>query len=206
MSFGPGETAKTIEITILDDLLDEPDNETFNVVLQDPDNPSAGDPLVLGSASATGTIVDNDPQPSIAFTAPLVDIGEAAPTISFQVELSAPSARTITVDYATANASATAGEDFTSVSGTVSFAPADVIQTITVPIVNDTLDEALETFSVTLTNPSNAGLGSLVGALGRITDNDNPPTVSINSTSVAEGNLGTQNATFTITLSARGRK
>ena len=65
----------------------------------------------------------------------------------------------------------------------------------------DTLDEANETFSVTLSNPGNATIADGSG-LGTITDDDPAPTLSVNDVSVTEGNAGSTTATFTVTLSA----
>jgi hypothetical protein len=65
----------------------------------------------------------------------------------------------------------------------------------------DTLDEANETYTVTLSNPGNATIADGSG-LGTITDDDPAPTLSVNDVSVTEGNAGTTTATFTVTLSA----
>src|SRR5207248_2979149 len=73
-------------------------------------------------------------------------------------------------------------------------------QTITVLVNGDTIDEVNETFTVNLSNPSNATIATGTGT-GTITDDDGP-TISINDVSVTEGNSGTVNAVFTVSLSA----
>src|SRR5207247_7499850 len=81
----------------------------------------------------------------------------------FPVTLSTASLQTVTVDYATADGTATAPGDYTAASGTLTFAPGTVAQTVTVPIVVDTLFEPNETFVVNLTNPTNAFLARAQG-------------------------------------------
>ena len=95
-------------------------------------------------------------------------------TAVFTVSLSAASRREITVDFATANGTATAGSDYQATSGTLTFAPGTTTQTLTVLILGDTLDEPNETFTVTLSNPTNATLAT-AQATGTIVDDDVPP-------------------------------
>ena len=80
----------------------------------------------------------------------------------------------MSVDYASANGTAIAGSDYTATNGTLTFAAGETNQTIAVPILNDGFVEpaAYETFTVTLSNPTNAVLGTRTIANVRITDND----------------------------------
>jgi uncharacterized repeat protein (TIGR01451 family) len=119
---------------------------------------------------------------------------------TFTVSLSASSTSTVTVDFATADGTATAGSDYQSNSGTLTFAPGVTTQTITVAVNGDTIDEASEIFFVNLTNASNAVILDSQGQ-GTITDNDAAPSLSINDVSVTEGNGETTSATFNVTLS-----
>ena len=76
-------------------------------------------------------------------------------------------------------------------------------QTFTVPIINDTLDETTETVGLKLTNAAGSGsLGSFVDASLLIIDDDPTPSLRINDAAVTEGDSGTANAVFTVTLSA----
>ena len=77
---------------------------------------------------------------------------------TFTVTLSAASAQTITVAYTTANGSATAGSDFTAVSGTLTFAPSTLTQTVGVTISGDATLEPTETFTINLANATNAAI------------------------------------------------
>ncbi len=93
---------------------------------------------------------------------------------SFTVTLSASSANTITVNYATADGSATAPRDYVSVSGTVTFNPGETTKPIIVQIVGEFVNEPNETYSVNLSNPTNATIaGSGIG-LGTINASDPP--------------------------------
>ena len=77
-------------------------------------------------------------------------------TVDFTVTLSRASAETVTVDYTTSDGTATADEDYTETSGTLTFAADDLSKTIAVPILDDALNEGNETFTLTLSNASGA--------------------------------------------------
>ncbi|MEP6973149.1 MAG: Calx-beta domain-containing protein, partial [Actinomycetota bacterium] len=82
----------------------------------------------------------------------------------------------ISVDWATANGTATAGADYTASSGTATFlAAGPTSQTITVPVIGDLLDEANETFVVNLTNPTPPAVAAITPAAGTGTITDNDP-------------------------------
>src|SRR5262249_60719948 len=89
----------------------------------------------------------------------------------------------ITVHYATSDGTATAGNDYTATSGTLQFNPGDIQKPILIPIIDDTLDEDAETFTATLSNPTNATLDASSPATLTINDNDGPPTVEFHSPS-----------------------
>ena len=122
---------------------------------------------------------------------------------TFTVSLSSAAIQTITVDYATADGTgnaATAGSDYTPTSGTLTFAPGALTQTVSVPILSDAIDENNERFVVNLSNPINATIADAQG-LGTINDNDPTPSLTISNASITEGSV-TANASFTVTLSA----
>jgi hypothetical protein len=119
----------------------------------------------------------------------------------FTVGLSAASGQVVTVDYATADGTATAPGDYTASAGTLSFPAGTTTRTVSVPVVGDLVDEPNETFLVRLSNPAGALLSD-AQATGTILDDDPPPAVSIGDVSVAEGEAGTTLAVFTLSLSA----
>lgn len=180
-------------VTINGDTRDE-DNETFTVTLS---APSAG--FSLGSpSSATGTITDNDNPPTVGINSPAA-VAEGS-TITFTVSLSAASGKAISVNHTTASgggaSGATEGSDFSDATGTLNFAAGETSKTFNVSTTNDALDEAdTETFTATLSAPTNATLGTSSGT-GSINDNDPLPSVSIADTAVTEGD----NLQFTVTL------
>jgi hypothetical protein len=134
-----------------------------------------------------------------------VSASESAGNMVFTVTLSsAPVFSPVTVDYATANGTALAGSDYTATTGTVTFTGAQTTQTVSVPLTNDALDEADETLTLTLSNPSNTLIASGQGtATGTILDDDAAPTLNVaNAPNVNEPDSGTVNQTFTVTLSA----
>ena len=120
-------------------------------------------------------------------------------TASFAVTLSAPSGKPITVDYASADGTATAG-DYTGVSGSLAFAPGETSKAVDVDIQGDITFENDETFGISLSNPVNVAPGTM-SATGTITNDDPLPQASIDDRSVTEGDAGTTAATFTVSLS-----
>ena len=85
-----------------------------------------------------------------------VDVSEriAGPVATFKVRLFCPRSQTVTVNYATANGTATAGADYIATSGTLTFAPGQTEKTVSVTLVRDSVPEAAETFYFNLSSPS----------------------------------------------------
>src|SRR5207247_1535693 len=118
---------------------------------------------------------------------------------NFIVTLSAASSRTVTVNYATADGTATAPSDYVAIpTTTLTFSPGQTTKTIPVPVNGDTVDEADKTFTVNLSNPTNATLSTVTGT-GTIIDDDGPPsvTLSLSGSPMAEaGGVATVTATL----------
>ncbi|MEX0727988.1 MAG: Calx-beta domain-containing protein [Planctomycetaceae bacterium] len=194
VNFAPGETSKSITVTTLTDILSEYD-EIFNVNLSSPVNADIGD------GQGTGVIVDDDPLVTMKIDDVSMTEGNAGDKIfTFVVSLSKVSGRTITVNYATQNGSATAGVDYTANAGSLTFNPGEIIKTIDVVVKGDVKHEANETFFVNLTNLVDANFADAL-AQGLITNDDALPSVSINDVTHIEGDAGTQNYVFTVSLS-----
>jgi len=119
---------------------------------------------------------------------------------TFNVLLSPASSQTVTVNYATANNTASAGSDYVATSGTLTFTPGQTSQPVNVTINGETVFEPNETFNVNLSGATNATIADAQG-VGTITNDDTQPAISINDVSVAEGNAGTSNAGFAVSLS-----
>jgi hypothetical protein len=165
LHFLPGETSHEVSVPVRDDLLDE-DDETFTVVLSKPVN------ATIARDRAWGTIVDDDPLPSLAVSDAHVLEGDAGTVnATFTVTLTPASGRPVSVDYATADGTATAPDDYTAGSGRLSFTPGATAATLTVPVNGDTLGEQDETFFVDLSKPADATISDGQG-LGTIDDDD----------------------------------
>jgi Calx-beta domain-containing protein/hemolysin type calcium-binding protein len=132
-----------------------------------------------------------------------VTIGEGnsgTKTATFTVSHTGTAA--FSVDYATANGSATAGPDYVATSNTLNFAAgsgAAQSQTISVTINGDTAIEPDETFFVNLLSATNGGTIVKSQGIGTITNDDTVGNISISDVTIAEGNAGTSIATFTVT-------
>ena len=95
-------------------------------------------------------------------------------TVDFTVTLNRAASGTVTVDYATADGTATAGEDYTAASGTLTFAAGVLTQTVAVALLDDAIDEGRETFTLTLSNPTGAVIAD-GDATGTIINTDHMP-------------------------------
>jgi hypothetical protein len=106
------------------------------------------------------------------------------------------------VNYTTANGTAVAGNDYAATTGTLAFADGETSKTFTVPIINDAIYEAGESFTVALYGATDGAIvGSPEKATITIIDDDTPPTISIADARMDEGNKGSANMLFTVTLS-----
>jgi len=121
---------------------------------------ATNDVFGMGSYKLTAQFGVGTPLPSISIAnTSLVEGNAGAQTATFTVSLSAVSSATVTVQYATADGTATAGSDYSATSGTLTFAPGETQKTIVVPVSGDTIAEPDETFLVNLSNPTNATVG-----------------------------------------------
>lgn len=199
--FPPGTTTQTIDVPVIGDTNVETDETLFL-------NLSSSVSATIADAQAVGTITNDDVAPvvpSITISdASLLEGNAGTPALSFVVTLSQATTTTVTVDYATADGTATAGSDYAAASGTLVFAPGVTSRTISVGIAGDTFVEGDETLLVHLTNAANAALVDAEGA-GTITNDDVPavvPSISVGDAAAVEGNSGAGSLTFAVTLSA----
>jgi hypothetical protein len=175
------------------------------------DGVGKGDPLTtgysdygsLGQYSVSGTIVtpdstNNNDLPLVSITtSPTTVVEGLVASQVYTVTLSAASSQSISVQYATSNGTATSGSDYTSTTGTLIFNAGVTTQTITIPILNDSVNEADETFTLSLSNPTNALLGSTVSITTTITD-----TLTASATTTLSANV--ENLTLTGTAAIDG--
>ena len=197
VTFAAGDTSETVTVKVNGDTTDESD-ETFNVDLSNPTNASITD------TQGVGTIEDDDPSPAISIGDVSAPEGSNSgqKNFDFPVSLANPSDQAVTVDYATADGTATTGDgDYDSGSGTVTFSPGDTSETVAVKVNGDNRDESDETFNVNLSgNSSNSSIADGQGT-GTIQNDDPNPGISIGNVSAAEGNSGQKDFDLTISLS-----
>jgi hypothetical protein len=199
LSFGPGEYDKVIEVPLTNDT-GVSFNRQFWVTIK---NPTHGVVLVPNSVSLMDGqtwskvyIIDDDIRPFLSFqpapppaTYP-PHVSEAAGAMTVILTRSLDLTRAFTVDYVVDDHPA----------GTLTFASGETSKTISIPIVNDHLWEPSRDHSIGLANPTN-GAYFVSGPTHVIVDDDDPlPAVNISDTSVTEGDAGSQNVAFNLTL------
>jgi hypothetical protein len=170
VTFADGETAKTVAVPIVNDGATEPD-ETVGLILF-----NTMDPDTVGARGrATLNIIDSSKRPSVSISDATVAEGLSGTTNAvFNVTLSAATGQTVTVNFQTADGTATSPADYSGTSGMISFAPGDTtMATVAVPVNGDTLDEPAENFFVNLTSATGATIGDGQG-IGTITNNGTP--------------------------------
>lgn len=128
--------------------------------------------------------------------------GDTGATVfTFTVTLSAPAADDVTVGYTTIDGSAVAGTDYTTSNGNLIISAGDTSVTIDVDVTGETTFEYNEDFLVMLNNSTNALILDDVGRA--VIQNDDPrPDLSIDDVPLAEGDSGTTDFDFTVSLSA----
>ena len=175
---GGGTAALTFTHTVV-----EPNLSTRGIaVLADSLSPNGG---AIRTAATQGRVrlshagLGHDPahkvdwRPGLSVADAEAHEGEDA-TLDFVVSLDAASSARVTVDYATADGTATAGEDYTATSGTLTFAAGERRKTVGVPLLDDAVDEGRETFTLRLSNPQGAWLQD-AEATGTIVNSDRMP-------------------------------
>ncbi|MFM9034176.1 MAG: Calx-beta domain-containing protein, partial [Mycobacterium sp.] len=197
LSFAAGETSKSVTVDVLGDGVVEA-GETFLLSLASPSG------AVLGvDTTATATIV-NDDAAVVSISPVSLNVTEGNTGTSaaqFAVSLSQPALSTVTVGYGTAKGTATAGVDYTAVSGTLTFAAGETSKSVAVAVAGDGVVEANETFTVNLASPSGAVLGTKTATATIVNDDAAVVSISPVSLNVTEGNAGTTAAQFTVSLS-----
>jgi Ca2+-binding RTX toxin-like protein len=111
--------------------------------------------------------VTNDPIPPALPELSInnINVVEGTANALLTVTLSAVASSSVSVNYALTPGTASPGSDYTNITGTLTFAPGEINKTIAVPILNDTLTEGSETFSVNLSNPTNAAIANGIGTV-----------------------------------------
>ena len=194
LTFPPGVATRTFTVPLLNDtIVDGP--KLLQVALGSP----TGGPALGTQNNILVTLLDDDDGGVIQWQKAATSVPESAGTAVLTVTrtLSTPGrqlASGVTVNVAQSSGTAISGLDFTAPVGTLTFAAGQAVQTVTVPITNDTFHEAAETAAFRLTNPQGgATLGALVTTTLTITDDDEAGTIQFAAAAatVAEDNPST---------------
>ncbi len=204
LRFTRGIASRKITVKVIGDALHEPD-ERFSLRLSNPKRARIVDGV------GRGTILDDD---VLGGASPELSIGDFTVTegnvgttdMVFDVTVSSSASTPMSVDFTTATGSAQSTIDYDPAAGTLVFAPGETAKQVVVQAFGDTIAESNERFAVILSNASGATIADGSG-LGTITDDDSGgpppnPSLAIANATVTEGNSGTTNAVFTVTLSA----
>lgn len=201
LTFGPGETVKTITVPIINDSAAE-GPESFLLNLGSLSGKAAA--LVqIAEGTAQATIGANDQTPLAKPVITVADVvaGEGDGYIDFVVSLNAPSTGTVSVNYSTSN-DTTSYSDYASAGGTLTFAPGVTTQVVRVALEEDQLTEGREVMALNLSSAVNATIGKS-SASGTLFDNDtladtsHQASVSVRDVTVDES---TGSVTFVVAL------
>ncbi len=185
LTFNPS-TATSQTLTIVVPLNNDATNEATEQFALNLSGPTNG--ATLSDAQGVATITDDDAVPTLSINDVSAAEGNSGTTaFTFTVSLTGATAQTATVNYATADGTATAGSDYAAVSGTLTFAPGETSKTITVLVNGDYLVEANETFFLNLSGPTNA---TITDNQGVATINNDDTAVQITQTTVPGGQVG----------------
>jgi serralysin len=162
---------------------------------------------VASPAGATGTVTNDDADVTVAVS-PSSATEDGAPNLVYTFTRNGATTGPLTVNFSVAGTAAfntdytqTGAAIFNASSGTITIGAGDSTAAITVNPSLDTVAETDETVVLTVTAGTGYNVASPAAASGTITNDDTQPTISINDVSVNEGNAGTTNAGFTVSLS-----
>ena len=149
-----GEISTNITLPIINDVLKE-DSETITIELSNPTNATLG-----ANTTFTYTIIDDDLLPTLGFTQPVSQAKEDVNTVDIPVSISAPYAEDVTFNYTASGTATGNGVDYLLTEGPVTIKAGDTTANIHLVVFDDTLAEDTETVILTLTDPTNANLGT----------------------------------------------
>jgi hypothetical protein len=199
VSFGPGQANRIVAVLVNGDTTFEP-GETFFVNLSNPSTGTIGDPqgqgLILNDDTAPRTLSVNDVS--------TVEGNSGTHGVTFTVTLSSASASNVTVQFSTAQDSATKDVDYVHKTGTLTFTPGQTSKMVTVQVKGDTTAEANERFKLNLFNPTGGATISDGTGFATIVNDDGAvavkPKISVGGVSLLEGNSGTKAFQFKVVL------
>lgn len=202
-----------IDVPIIDDKKFESD-EGYVLILSNPVNATLARTRITGTirnlTTAKDGVNDDDPPVSIFdFASTSITVNETKPrtTASLVIRRTGDTTAAASVTLSTADGTALSGADYTAINNTVVSFPANVqTQTVAVTILDDEVNEPNETFTANLSNPTGTNSSAKLSdtyapATVTIVDNDPIPNITVDNTSVVEGDSGTTRLVFNVRLS-----
>ncbi|MDJ0660362.1 MAG: Ig-like domain-containing protein, partial [Crocosphaera sp.] len=175
--YSTGLSDRAVDIAYYDDLALSEDLRTLSFDLRASDFVDQLRVITEATLEATGTIENDDFNAGVlTFSTATYEVVEDNNTAQITIIREDGSDGEVTVDYSTSDGTATAGEDYTAVSGTLTFNDGESVKTITIPINNDSDVEADESFTITLSNPTG----------GAVLDTENTATITITDTDIPD--------------------
>lgn len=196
VTFLPGDTAKTVDVLTIDDSAVE-GAEGFVL------NISGAAGAVINDSQGAGTINDNDVPPAPSFAINDVSVAEGG-NLVLTVTKTGSTSSSFSVNFATANGTATAGTDYTAVSGTLTFAATDVTKPITIVTTDDSNVESDETVLVNLSGATGGATITDSQGIGTISNNDSAPPCSGVSFTITSNGAVMEGANSDFTVSKSG--
>lgn len=192
VSFDVSQTEKLLTVMVSSDLLAEFD-EGFRVII---DSVSSG---LIATSTAYGTIVNDDQNFSVSAVPTMVEGNSSTSLLTFTITRSGIMSGSATVDFALTGGAGVDGSDYVGSlpSGTLSFAPNEESKVVTLAVVGDTLAEAGEDYTLTLSNPTGGATLNIATATTTVT-NDDTNFVLEAPVAMAEGASGTTNVVFAV--------
>lgn len=200
ISITAGNTTGTVTVTTDQDALDE-ENETVIVDITSVTNGTEN-----GTQQQTTSITDDDLPPTVTLSRSPANIAEASGVSTLTALLSGASGKTVTVDLAYTGTATGSGTDYTASGTLIVITPGNTDGAVTVTAVQDALDEVDETIIVDIDAVTNGTEDGTQQQIVIINDDDPLPTISIDDVTVTEGDAGTVNARFTVSLDAVSAK
>lgn len=165
--------------------------KSFEVKLSKPKNATI-------TAGIAGCTITDDITPSLSVQSATTVEGIGKHAMNLAVLLSGKNAAPVTVNWATANGSATAGTDYTASQGSLTFKPNQILKTISIPIIGDSTPTSDITFNVNLSNPTNATVAN--NGVETIVGNSGENQVFINDASIVRPAKGYKDLNFKVHL------
>ena len=191
LSFAPGETSKTVMVSLTDDALFEGE-EGFSLTLGNPVNAS------LGAATQAVTIGDNETQPTVSLSLAPASFGENTGAATVTATLSGATTQTVTVSLG-ASGTATLGSDYNAASSII-IAAGELSGSTTLSALQDAVFEGDESATLSITAVQGAGPGTPASVTATLVDDEAQPNVRLSLSGSPLAETG-GSATLTATLS-----